>query len=88
MSLDGENNDLSIIRELSDHVAAHSKIAIIHCLVKIRSDTKILDRLIKDGGIDILTKLLKCQNVKILDNTLSILANAFLKTTVREEVKE
>ncbi|XP_034941808.1 uncharacterized protein Rnb [Chelonus insularis] len=88
MSLHDRKLRSSVIEELSDHVSSRSKHDIIACLNTVKNDPKIFDDFCKGKGLDILIKLLKYQNARILDITLSILANAFLESSIREEVRD
>ncbi|CAD6205679.1 GSCOCG00009963001-RA-CDS [Cotesia congregata] len=82
------NNNLSIVAELSRHIETGSKTGIITCLTTIKNESKIFELFITDKGLDVVIKLLKYQSSKVLDIALSILANAFLRESVREQVHE
>ncbi|XP_057321264.1 armadillo repeat-containing protein 5 [Microplitis mediator] len=82
------NNKLAIVSELSGHIGAGSKTGILASLTAIKNDSKTFELFIADAGLDIVIKLLKYQSSKVLDTALSILANAFLKGSVREQVRE
>lgn len=86
MAHDLENIKCPIIGELAGHVTARHRTGILDCLARIKNQGNILDNFIDDGGIDALIKLLNYQSTKVLDCTLSILANVFLKSCVREKV--
>ncbi|XP_015185969.1 PREDICTED: armadillo repeat-containing protein 5 [Polistes dominula] len=87
MSSPNEKSDLSLLIELSKYLKVNSKSGITNCLARLKTDSKCYRQFVKDGGLTILIKLLRSQDLKILNMTLSLLANACLISDAREEVK-
>ncbi|XP_076278500.1 BTB/POZ domain-containing protein Rnb [Lasioglossum baleicum] len=87
MSAMDEKKEQPILQELLKHVKTESKSGISSCLVRLKNEPKCYKQFAKDGGLGILVNLLRCQNLKILNMTLSILANACLHSDAREKVR-
>ncbi|XP_035723787.1 armadillo repeat-containing protein 5-like [Vespa mandarinia] len=87
MSSLNEKPDHSLFIELSKYLKNSSKSGITTCLAQLKTDSKCYRQFVKDGGLNILIKLLRSQDLKILNMTLSILANACMISDTREEVK-
>ncbi|XP_078044752.1 BTB/POZ domain-containing protein Rnb isoform X2 [Augochlora pura] len=89
MSAIDEKKDQPILPELLKHVKAkrESNSGIFSCLVRLKNEPKCYKQFAKDGGLGILVNLLRCHNMKILNMTLSILANACLHSDAREKVR-
>lgn len=86
MSSLNEKSDQSIFIELSKYLKNNSKSGITTCLARLKNDSKCYRQFVKDGGLNVLIKLLRSQDLKILNMTLSILANACMISDTREEV--
>nr|XP_033322147.1 armadillo repeat-containing protein 5 [Megalopta genalis] len=87
MSAMDEKKEQPILPELLKHVKTDSKSGISSCLVRLKNEPKCYKQFAKDGGLGILVNLLRCHNLKILNMTLSILANACLHSDAREKVR-
>ncbi|KAI4495640.1 hypothetical protein M0802_008475 [Mischocyttarus mexicanus] len=87
MSSSFEKSDYTLLIELSKYLKTNSKSGITNCLARLKTDSKCYRQFVKDGGLSILIKLLQSQDLKILNMTLSLLANACLISDAREEVK-
>ncbi|XP_076653762.1 BTB/POZ domain-containing protein Rnb isoform X2 [Halictus rubicundus] len=87
MSAVDEKKEQPILQELLKHVKTESKSGIYSCLVRLKNEPKCYKQFAKDGGLGILVNLLRCHNLKILNMTLSILANACLHSDAREKVR-
>ncbi|KOC67114.1 Armadillo repeat-containing protein 5 [Habropoda laboriosa] len=87
MSTVDERQEGPILQELLKHIKSESKCGISSCLVRLKNDSKCYKQFAKDGGLGILVNLLHYHNVKILNMTLSILANACMNPDAREKVK-
>ncbi|KAK2581865.1 hypothetical protein KPH14_002328 [Odynerus spinipes] len=87
MSSPDEKPEHSLLIELSKYLKTNSKSGITTCLARLKNDSKCYRQFVKDGGLNILVTLLRSQDLKILNMTLSILANACMVSDVREEVK-
>ncbi|XP_012349280.1 armadillo repeat-containing protein 5 [Apis florea] len=83
----GERQESPILQELFKHIKLDSKSGIWSCLTRLKNDSKCYKQFAKDGGLGILVNLLHCHNIKILNMTLSILANACMNSDAREKVK-
>ncbi|XP_017887307.1 armadillo repeat-containing protein 5 [Ceratina calcarata] len=88
MSSVDERQEGTILRELVKHIKSESKSGILSCLIRLKNDSKCFKHFVKDGGLGILINLLNYQNMKILNVTLSILANACMTSDTREKVRE
>lgn len=87
MSTIDEKQEGPILQELSKHIKVESKSGISSCLVRLKNEPKSYKQFAKDGGLGILVNLLRYHNLKILNMTLSILANACMTTDAREKVQ-
>ncbi|CAK9809483.1 Armadillo repeat-containing protein 5 [Anthophora plagiata] len=87
MSTVDERQEGPVLQELLKHIKLESKSGISSCLVRLKTDSKCYKQFAKDGGLGILVNLLHYHNVKILNMTLSILANACMNSDAREKVK-
>ncbi|XP_076232608.1 BTB/POZ domain-containing protein Rnb [Calliopsis andreniformis] len=76
-----------ILNELSKYIKLESKSGISSCLVRLKNEPKCYKQFAKDGGLGILVNLLRYHNLKILNMTLSILANACMSADAREKVR-
>ncbi|CAL7947352.1 unnamed protein product [Xylocopa violacea] len=76
-----------VLRDLLTYIKSESKNGILSCLIRLKNDTKCYKQFTKDGGLSILVNLLRYHNTKILNITLSILANACISSDAREKVK-
>ena len=81
-----ERQEGPILQELFKHIKLDSKSGIWSCLTQLKNDSKCYKQFAKDGGLGILVNLLHCHNIKILNMTLSILANACMNSDAREKV--
>lgn len=87
MSVDAATkSDCPLVVELSNYVKEDSRSGIVSCLTRIKTDQKCSERLMENGGVGLLVELLGYRNIKVLEATLSILANACLLSHVREKV--
>lgn len=83
-----ERQNGPILQELVKCIKLESKGGILSCLVRLKNDSKCYKQFAKDGGLGILVNLLHYyHNIKILNMTLSILANACMNSDAREKVQ-
>ncbi|XP_060811648.1 armadillo repeat-containing protein 5 [Bombus pascuorum] len=83
-----ERQNGPILQELVKCIKLESKGGILSCLVRLKNDSKCYKQFAKDGGLGILVNLLHYyHNIKILNVTLSILANACMNSDAREKVR-
>lgn len=77
-----------ILQELVKCIKLESKDGILSCLMQIKNSLICYQQFAKDGGLGILVNLLNYYNSsKILNMTLSILANACMYSDAREKVQ-
>ncbi|KAG7208927.1 hypothetical protein KM043_015106 [Ampulex compressa] len=76
-----------ILEELMKHLKSDSKTGIIVCLSRLKCEPKSYKLFAKNGGLGILVNLLCYHNLKILNMTLSILANACMTYEARDKVR-
>lgn len=86
MSTIDEKQECPIHQELLKYLKSESKGGISSCLVRIKNEPKCYKQFAKDGGLGILVNLLRFHNLKILNMTLSILANACMTSDARQKV--
>lgn len=86
MSLVASNNECPLVKELSNCLKENSRSGIVSCLTRIKTDQKCSQKVMENGGVCLLVELLRYRNTKVMDTTLSILANACLISRVREKV--
>ncbi|XP_011307321.1 armadillo repeat-containing protein 5 [Fopius arisanus] len=77
----------AIVKELDGYFSSRDKAGILGVLKRVKEDSRVFEGFLKNGGLKVLVGVLKVQNTRILDYALSILANAYLKSWVREETK-
>ncbi|KAK1133789.1 hypothetical protein K0M31_011579 [Melipona bicolor] len=82
-----ERQDGPVLQELLKYIKLESKSGILSCLVRLKNDSKYYKQFAKDGGLGILVNLLHYHNAKIVNMTLSILANVCMNSDAREKVK-
>ncbi|XP_063973296.1 armadillo repeat-containing protein 5 [Diachasmimorpha longicaudata] len=82
------NGEGGIVKELDRYISSRDKAGILAILKRIKEESRVFEGFIKNGGLKVLVQVLRVQNTRILDYALSILANAYLKSWVREEIKE
>ncbi|XP_054007944.1 armadillo repeat-containing protein 5 isoform X1 [Hylaeus anthracinus] len=87
MSTIDEKRECPILKELLKHLKSESKGGISLCLERIKNEPKCYKQFAKDGGLGILVNLLRFHNLKILNMTLSILANACMTSDARQKVR-
>ena len=87
MSTIDEKQECPILQEVLNHIKLESKSGISSCLARLKNDPKCYKQFVKDGGLGILVNLLRYHNLKILNMTLSILANACMTADAREKVQ-
>ncbi|XP_015110238.1 armadillo repeat-containing protein 5 [Diachasma alloeum] len=78
----------AIVKELDGYISSRDKAGILGILKRIKEESRVFEGFVKNGGLKVLIEVLRVQNTKILDYALSILANAYLKSWVREETKD
>ncbi|KAJ8679925.1 hypothetical protein QAD02_015712 [Eretmocerus hayati] len=88
MSTQLEEKDSHTLAELKKQITANSKPKILACLTRLRDDSQCCKRFINSGGLGLLVQLLKYQDIKIINATLSILANACIGSDARQEVRD
>lgn len=81
-----EKLSTTLLTELSNNIKSNSKSGILSCLSRLRNDNKCYKQFEKDGGFVVLVELLRYQNIRILNISLSILANACLVSKTRYQV--
>lgn len=81
-----ERQESLVLQELLKHIKLESKSGILSCLARLQNDSKCYKQFAKNGGLGILVNLLHYHNTKILNMTLSILANACMNSDAREKV--
>jgi hypothetical protein len=86
MSSEFEKGDSHTLVELRKHVKGNSKASILSCLTRLKGDTQCCKRLIKAGGLELLVQLLRYQDLKIMNASLSILANLCMNSDTRQQV--
>ncbi|OAD58302.1 Armadillo repeat-containing protein 5 [Eufriesea mexicana] len=82
-----ERQESLVLQELLKHIKLKSISGILSCLARLQNDSKCYKQFAKNGGLSILVNLLHYHNTKILNMTLSILANACMNSDAREKVK-
>ncbi|XP_043254463.1 armadillo repeat-containing protein 5 [Colletes gigas] len=87
MSTVVEKKEYLILHELMKHLKSESKEGISSCLERLKNEPKCWKQFAKDGGMGILVNLLRFHNLKILNITLSILANACMTSDARQKVR-
>ncbi|XP_076675105.1 BTB/POZ domain-containing protein Rnb isoform X1 [Andrena cerasifolii] len=87
MSTIDQKQECPILQEVLKHIKLESKSGISSCLARLKNEPKCYKQFVKDGGLGILVNLLRYHNLKILNMTLSILANACMTADAREKVR-
>ncbi|XP_033361195.1 armadillo repeat-containing protein 5 [Bombus vosnesenskii] len=83
-----ERHNCLILPELVKCIKLESKSGILSCLERLKDDSRCYKHFVKDGGLEILVNLLRYfHNIKALNMTLSILANACMNSDAREKVR-
>lgn len=83
-----ERHNCPILQELVKCIKLESKSGILSCLKRLKDDSRCCKQFVKDGGIDILVNLLRYfHNTKVLNMTLSILADACMNSDARKKVQ-
>lgn len=73
---------------LARYFHAGNQRGIAICLDQLKSDPKRCKELVKGTNtLDILVQLLRCNNLRIVDRSLSVLADACMTDDVREKVR-
>ncbi|OXU25505.1 hypothetical protein TSAR_000315 [Trichomalopsis sarcophagae] len=88
MSSELEKADSHTLVELKKHVKANAKAHILGCLTRLKGDSQCCKRFVKAGGLDLLVQLLRFQDSKIMNASLSILANLCLNSDARQQVRD
>lgn len=86
MSSASEKIDCQLTRDLVRSLKSDSKSDICASLTTLKKDPKYHRQFVKDGGLAPLVQLLRSETIKILDLSLSVLANMCLHGYVRHEV--
>lgn len=86
MSLKIKKPKYSIVVKLSENLKVCDKDGIVSCLTQLKNDPKCYAEITKRNRLDILIPLMRWQNAKILNMTLSILANACMNYDARKQV--
>ncbi|XP_029052676.1 armadillo repeat-containing protein 5 [Osmia bicornis bicornis] len=87
MSTVNEKQEGSLVPELLKHMKSGSKSGISSCLERLKNEPNCYKQFTRDAGLGILVNLLRFHNLRILNMTLSILANACINSDAREKVK-
>lgn len=86
MSTVNEKQESSLVPELLKHMKSGSKSGISSCLERLKNEPNCYKQFTRDAGLGILVNLLRFHNLRILNMTLSILANACINSDAREKV--
>ncbi|XP_003704054.2 BTB/POZ domain-containing protein Rnb [Megachile rotundata] len=87
MSTVNEKQECPLLPELLKHMKSGSKSGISSCLERLKNEPNCYKQFTKDAGLGILVNLLRFHNLRILNMTLSILANACISSDAREKVR-
>ncbi|XP_011506421.1 PREDICTED: armadillo repeat-containing protein 5-like [Ceratosolen solmsi marchali] len=89
MSSKFEKGGKHMLFELKKHVKANSEVNILSCLTRLKEDTQCCKYLAKTRQLKLLVQLLHYRsNFKIINASLSILANLCINSDTRKQVRD